>query len=141
MARIKFGGRELLRAARRFEQDLLNEVSDIVFETARLIQTQAKALAPVDDSGLKDSIEMRMEGKYLAIVTVGVHYAIYVEYGTGIYAEGPGGSRAKKIPWSYYSEKLGRWVTTKGIRAQPFWGPAVEAGQDYFKSEMRRLGL
>ncbi|KEK13019.1 hypothetical protein EP18_03925 [Lysinibacillus sphaericus] len=141
MARITFSGRRLLRAAQRFEEGLLDKVSDIVYETARLIQAQAKALAPVDDSGLKDSIEMRMLGKYNAEVTVGVHYAIWVEFGTGVYAEGPGGSRAKKIPWSYYSEKLGHWVTTEGIRAQPFWGPAVDAGQDYFKSEMRRLGL
>jgi len=141
MARITYSGRQLMRAAQRFEEGLLDKVSDIVYETARLIQSQAKALAPVDDSGLKDSIEMRMLGKYNAEVTVGVHYSIWVEFGTGVYAEGPGGSRAKKIPWSYYSEKLGHWVTTEGIRAQPFWGPAVDAGQDYFKSEMRRLGL
>lgn len=141
MARITYSGRQLMRAAQRFEEGLLDKVSDIVYETARLIQSQAKALAPVDDSGLKDSIEMRMLGKYNAEVTVGVHYAIWVEFGTGVYAEGPGGSRAKKIPWSYYSEKLGHWVTTEGNRGQPFWGPAVDAGQDYFKSEMRRLGL
>lgn len=138
MTRISFGGRQLLRAAQRFEQGLLDEVSDIVYETARLIQTHAKALAPHDDGSLTDSIEMKMLGKYNAIVTVGVHYAIYVEYGTGIYAENGNGRRT---PWSYYSVKLGRYVTTKGMRAQPFWGPAVEAGQDYFMNEMRRLGL
>jgi len=27
------------------------------------------------------------------------------------------------------------------MRAQPFWGPAVDAGRDYFETEMRRLGL
>ncbi|QTB21577.1 HK97 gp10 family phage protein [Lysinibacillus sphaericus] len=141
MARITFSGRRLLRAAQRFEEGLLDKVSDIVYETARLIQAQAKALAPVDDSRLKDSIMMEMVGKYNAVVTVGVNYAIWVEFGTGIYAEGPGGSRAKKIPWVYYSEKLGRWVTSSGIKAQPFWGPAVDAGKDYFLREMRRLGL
>ncbi|MGE8004383.1 HK97-gp10 family putative phage morphogenesis protein [Lysinibacillus sp. NPDC093216] len=141
MAKITFSGRQLLKAAKQFEKGLLDEVSDVVYETARLIQTHAKALAPFDDGGLKDSIEMKMIGKYNAEVTVGANYAIYVEYGTGVYAEGPGGSRAKKIPWSYYSEKLGHWVTTEGMKAQPFWGPAVDAGRDYFKKEMRRLGL
>ncbi|UKJ44291.1 HK97-gp10 family putative phage morphogenesis protein [Lysinibacillus sp. ACHW1.5] len=138
MARITFGGRELLRAARRFEEGLLDKISDIVYETARLIQTQAKALAPVDDGSLRDSIEMKMLGKFNAIVTVGVHYAIYVEYGTGIYAQNGNGRRT---PWTYYSLKLGRYVTTEGMKAQQFWGPAVDAGQEYFKTEMRRLGL
>lgn len=138
MARITFGGRELLRAARRFEEGLLDKISDIVYETARLIQTQAKALAPVDDGSLRDSIEMKMLGKYNAVVTVGVHYAIYVEYGTGIYAQNGNGRRT---PWTYFSTKLGRYVTTEGMKAQQFWGPAVDAGQEYFKTEMRRLGL
>lgn len=141
MARITYSGRQLMRAAQRFEEGLLDKVSDIVYETARLIKSQAQALAPVDDSGLKDSIEMKMLGKYNAEVTVGANYAIWVEFGTGIYAQGPGGSRAKKIPWVYYSEKLGHWVTNSGNRAQPFWGPAVDAGGEYFKTEMRRLGL
>ncbi|HBJ02732.1 MAG TPA: hypothetical protein DDY89_22075 [Lysinibacillus sp.] len=141
MARITYSGRQLMRAAQRYEEGLLDKISDIVEETAKLIKTTAQALAPVDDSGLKDSIMMEMVGKYNAVVTVGVNYAIWVEFGTGIYAEGPGGSRAKKIPWVYYSEKLGHWVTSSGNKAQPFWGPAVDAGGDYFKTEMRRLGL
>ncbi|MEY2354776.1 HK97 gp10 family phage protein [Lysinibacillus capsici] len=78
MARITFGGRELLRAARRFEEGLMDKISDIVYETARLIQTEAKALAPVDDGSLRDSIEMKMLGKYNAVVTVGVHYAVNI---------------------------------------------------------------
>lgn len=138
MAKITFGGRELLKAAKRFENDLLEKVSDIVYETARLIQTHARALAPADDGSLKDSIEMKMLGKYTAVVTVGVHYAIYVEYGTGIYAENGDG---RKTPWTYYSVKLGRFVKTEGMKAQPFWREAVDIGRDYFVTEMRRLGL
>ncbi|MGG2111916.1 HK97-gp10 family putative phage morphogenesis protein [Lysinibacillus pakistanensis] len=138
MARITFSGHQLLRAASRFERTLLNKISDIVYETARLIQTEAKALAPVDDGSLSASIEMKMLGKYNAVVTVGAHYAIYVEHGTGIYAENGNGRRT---PWTYFSTKLGRYVTTEGMRAQPFWGPAVESGKRYFETEMRRLGL
>lgn len=138
MARITFSGRRLLRAAQRFEEGLLDKVSDIIYETARIIQTQAKALAPADDGSLRDSIEMKMLGKYNAVVSVGVHYAIYVEHGTGIYAENGNGRRT---PWTYFSTKLGRYVTTEGMRAQPFWGSAVDAGREYFEREMRRLGL
>ncbi len=39
MARITFSGWKLLRATQRFEEGILEKVSDIVFETARLIQT------------------------------------------------------------------------------------------------------
>lgn len=138
MARITFSGRQLLRAASKFERTLLNEISDIVYETARLIQTEAKALAPVDDGSLSASIEMKMLGKYNAVVSVGVHYAIYIEFGTGIYAENGNG---RTTPWTYFSTKLGRYVTTEGMRAQPFWGPAVESGGRYFETEMRRIGL
>ncbi|WP_249661940.1 HK97 gp10 family phage protein, partial [Lysinibacillus fusiformis] len=74
---------QLMMAAQRFEEGLLDKVSDIIYETARIIQTQAKALAPADDGSLRDSIEMKMLGKYNAVVSVGVHYAIYVDHGTG----------------------------------------------------------
>ncbi|MFJ8515331.1 HK97-gp10 family putative phage morphogenesis protein [Lysinibacillus xylanilyticus] len=138
MARITFSGRQLLKLAKKFEKDLLNEISDVVQETARLIQTEAKALAPVDDGSLRDSIEMKMIGKYNAEVTVGAGYAIWVEFGTGIYAEN---GKGRKTSWTYFSTKLGRYVTTDGMKAQPFWGPAVDNGRDYFMKEMRRLGL
>ncbi len=39
----------------------------------------------------------------------------------GIYAVGPGGSRAKNIPWRY-KDADGHWHTTKGQHAQPFLG-------------------
>lgn len=38
---------------------------------------------------------MYKDGGLTGIISVGAEYAIYVEYGTGIYATGPGGSRAK----------------------------------------------
>ena len=138
MVKIKFGGQQLLRAAERFEEGLMGKVSDIVFETGRLIQAEAKARAPVDDGSLRDSIEMRIDGKYKCVVTVGVHYAIYIEFGTGIYAENGNG---RKTPWTYWSNKLGRYVTTEGMKAQPFWNESVDIGKDYFMTEMRRLGL
>lgn len=138
MAKVTFGGRSLLRAAKKFENDVMEKVSDIVYETARFIQSEAIAMAPVDDGSLRDSIEVKMMGKYTAKITVGVAYAVYVEYGTGIYAENGNG---RQTPWSYYSVKLGRWVTTEGMRAQPFWFDAVERGKDYFYEELRRLGL
>lgn len=139
--RVKIGNRKMQWAVAEFGDRILEEVRRIVVETAQIIQSEAKARAPVDSSNLRDSIEMEIfDGGLKAVVRVTAEYAIYVEYGTGIYAEGPGGSRAKKIPWSYFSPKLGKWVTTSGMPAQPYWNPAVDAGERYFRREMRRLG-
>lgn len=136
--RVTIGSRQLTRAIREYNDDVLEEVKRIIVGTAQIIQSTAKALAPVDDGSLRDSIEMDvLQGGLTAKVSVGVEYAIYVEFGTGIYAvEGNG----RSTPWTYYSDKLGRFVTTKGMRAQPFWEPAIDAGRSYFRREMGRLG-
>ena len=36
-----------------------------------------------------------------------------------------------KIPWSY-KDADGKWHTTKGQHAQPFWNPAIDAGRETF---------
>lgn len=64
-------------------------------------------------------------------------YAIYVELGTGIYAEGGGG---RPTPWVYQDAK-GNWHYTRGNKAQPFLKPAAadHAGQyrDILESELK----
>lgn len=59
-----------------------------------------------------------------AAVYIGTYneYAIYVELGTGIYAEGGGG---RPTPW-VYQDAHGRWHWTRGNKAQPFLKPALE---------------
>lgn len=129
------------RAFKDFTDDILGDVKKVVEDTALLIQTELKTRAPSDGGYLQESIELTMlDGGLTAKIKIGAFYAIYVNFGTGIYAEGPGGSRAVKIPWTYYSEKLGRFVTTHGMHAQEFFGPSIDVGEQYFRREMRRLG-
>lgn len=136
--RIVFGSKQLSRALAKYGAAIEADAKRIVAETARLIQSNAKAMAPVDDGTLRDSIEMSISnGGLTAEVSVGAFYAVYVEFGTGIYAVNGDG---RKTPWTYFSDKLGRFVTTEGSRAQPFWFPAVEIGRRYFYSEMKKLG-
>jgi HK97 gp10 family phage protein len=132
------GVRQFERAVDRFEKRFINAVKRVVTETAELIQSQAQALAPVDDGDLKQSIEIRYFNRGLsAEIIVGAEYGIYVEYGTGIYAlEGNG----RKTPWVYWSEKLGRYVYTRGMKAQPYWTPAIEVGSKHFERELNKLG-
>lgn len=137
--RITLGNKYMRRAVRKYAEDFEAEVKKIVTETAAIIHSNAKALAPVDDGNLRDSIEMEiLNDGFLAFVRVTAHYAIYVEYGTGIYASKGNG---RQTPWTYYSDKLNRFVTTEGQKPQEFWSPAIDAGDRHFRNELRKLGL
>jgi HK97 gp10 family phage protein len=135
---IKFGSRSLSNALKKYGESVEGEAKRTVVDTAIMILSNAKALSAFDEGNLRDSIELEIRnGGLTAIVRVTASYAVYVEFGTGIYAvEGNG----RKTPWTYYSAKLGRFVTTKGMQPQPFWFPAIDIGQQYFKKEMRKLG-
>ena len=54
-----------------------------------------------------------------------------MEFGTGIHSKK--GSSAKKIPWTYKGAD-GKWYTTYGMRAQPFWFPSIDVARKYFKN-------
>ncbi|MCY8035638.1 HK97 gp10 family phage protein [Bacillus sonorensis] len=128
--------RRFNRAVDSFRDQVIRRVKRIIAETAEIIYGQAVALAPVEDGNLKNSIEVNYyDGGLKAKITVGASYAIYVEFGTGIYAEEGNG---RKTPWVYFNEKLGRYVFTRGMHAQPFFFPAVEAGGRFFEREMNR---
>lgn len=129
--------RIMSRNVRTFSGHVLTQVEQVIIKTAEKIAGLAASLAPVDEGNLKNSIQIDYKNNGLtAEITVGAEYAIYVEYGTGIYAVDGNG---RKTPWTYYSPKLGRYVRTQGAPAQPFFWPAVEEGGDYFEREMRRL--
>lgn len=82
----------------------------------------AKDLAPVDTGNLRNSISHKVDpDEPAAYVGTNTEYAPYVEFGTGIYAEGGGG---RPTPWVYQDDE-GSWHWTAGNPAQPFLKPAV----------------
>ncbi|WP_226639320.1 HK97-gp10 family putative phage morphogenesis protein [Priestia flexa] len=134
---ITYGGHKRFElAVDKFEKHIIKEVKRVVRETAELIVTNSKSLAPVDDGALKDSIDVvYAQGGLTAIVRVGVSYAVYVEFGTGIYATKGNG---RKDPWVYY--KNGRYYFTRGMHAQPFFFPALDIAEKHWKNELKMLG-
>ena len=122
----------LVRALQVFSDKTIDDAERGISETAMLLNTEASSRALVDEGNLKNSIQSEIGGLE-ATVMVGASYGVYVEYGTGVYAKGPGGSRAKKIPWSYKGAD-GKWYTTYGMRAQPFWFPSIDVARKYFKN-------
>jgi HK97 gp10 family phage protein len=139
--RVTYGDKGFELTIEKFEKQYIAEVKRVIAETAEMIVSIAKANAPTDTSNLKKSIQADyFDDGLTAIVHVDASYGIYVNYGTGIYASGPGGSSAKKIPWVYYSEELGRWVMTRGMRATHFFDKAMTSGSMHFASAMNKLG-
>lgn len=122
----------LSTALQAYSNRTIGQTKQGVAETATLLNTEASSRAPEDDGNLKNSIQADIDGLE-ATVTVGASYGIFQEYGTGIYASGPGGSRATQIPWTYYSDDYG-FVTTYGNPAQPFWFPSIDVAQKFFKN-------
>jgi len=98
------------------------------------VEGQAKALAPVGDSGeLRDKIDHNVSKKNGVIVgTVGspLLHALYVEYGTGEYAENGAG---RKGGWTY-QDSSGEWFFTWGQEPQPFLRPAFRRNKQQIQS-------
>ena len=109
-----------------YSADVLNEFHDAVLRALERCGEQAegyaKDLAPVDTGNLRNSISHKVDpDEPAAYVGTDTEYAPYVEFGTGIYAEGGGG---RPTPWVYQGDE-GNWHWTAGNKAQPFLKPAV----------------
>lgn len=89
----------------------------------------AKKLAPVDTGQMRQKIHVETYPNSLSVYAVSpAEYSECVEYGTGAMGS-PEVAHTSKQKWTYYSPKLGRYVTTSGHQAQPFFWPAVAKHQ------------
>lgn len=91
-----------------------------------LIEGEAKKNAPKGTGELRRSIESKVEieGKeVVGTIFTPLEYAPYVEFGTGLFAEG--GNGRKDVPWNYQDDK-GEWHSTSGMKPQPFMRPALQ---------------
>ena len=118
----------------------LDEVIDRIEETADvdkigkaiekaclIVERSAKEKAPKDNGDLRRSITTMVDGTVGTVFTP-LFYAPYVEYGTGLFAEGTPGGRLD-VPWSYQDEK-GNWHSTSGQHPQPFMKPALNENRE-----------
>lgn len=73
---------------------------------------------PAYDLGfLSESIGAAMISETEGVVTTGIMYAMYVEFGTGEYAANGDGRQGG---WTYFNERTGRFTFTRGMSARPF---------------------
>ena len=83
---------------------------------------QAKAIVTVGDGQLRGSISAQSVSRTRAVYGTNVEHGVYVEFGTGKFAEKGG----RQTPWTYFSEKLQRFVRTEGMPAQPYLRPSAD---------------
>lgn len=85
----------------------------------------------VDTGRLKNSITHSVdEPEECVHIGTNVEYAIYHEFGTGIYAEGGGG---RQTPWMF-QDKEGNWHWTHGVPAKHFLQFGCQAHLDQYKA-------
>ena len=112
-------------------------------KSVALVESEAKKKAPKGETGqLRNSIESEVyieDGAVVGIVFSNKEYAPYVEFGTGIFAEG-GNGRAD-VPW-HYQDAAGDWYTTYGMQPQPYMRPALSESKskitEIFKEELKQ---
>ena len=95
-----------------------------------VIERAAKEKAPKGTGDLRRSITsevMELGDETVGIVFTPLEYAPYVEYGTGLFAEGGGGRT--DVPWRYKDDE-GNWHSTSGQHPQPFMRPALDENRD-----------
>ena len=112
---------------KRFDEVLGKErVMSNMEQACAIVERSAKENAPKGTGELRRSITSRVEdrgGDITGVVYTPLEYAPYVEYGTGLFAEGEGRS---DVPWCYFNEATQQWVSTYGQKPQPFLRPALE---------------
>lgn len=122
---------ELEQALEEFVAVRLPKECSAAMERACLVvEADSKKNCPVNDGILRDSITHAVEEDgetVIGYIGSNVDYAPYVHQGTGIYALM--GNGRKEVPWTYYDEKTGEFVSTEGIHPTPFIQDAVEANR------------
>lgn len=126
-------------------------VSKAVHNAAKkVVQADAKRLAPGNNGELRNSIKTRvkMDGdKAIAEVYTNLHYAPYVEFGTGPKGQASHSGISPEVsvsyrssPWyvhedqinvgPYHFQKIGEFYKMYGQPAQPYLYPALRDNQE-----------
>lgn len=147
------GADRLIAKCRRLASKKTGE--DIVLRAVHnaaktIVQADAKRLAPGNNGELRNSIKTRvkMDGdKAIAEVYTNLHYAPYVEFGTGPKGQASHSGISPEVsvsyrssPWyvhedqinvgPYHFQKIGEFYKMYGQPAQPYLYPALKDNQE-----------
>lgn len=128
------------------------ETKKVIEKASGYVRDEARKLVPVDEGQLKQSISYKVVSenkKHTGIVFTNLEYAPYVEFGTGPKGqENHKGISPEITPkyslkgWSYFDDKTGKFIYTKGQKAQPFLYPALHKNRkkikEFIKAETKK---
>lgn len=98
-------------------------------ECGLIAEGYAKRECPVDTGALRNSITHTVDaGQGKAYIGTNMHYASYIEFGTGIHSTLGG----RQTPWVYKDDK-GNWHQTVGQVGRPFIKPAAANHGDEYR--------
>lgn len=118
---------EVLAALQDQAEAALEAVGNQAVSHSKSIVT---AESRVDTGALRNSINHLVSMDEQAVyVGTNQEYAIFNEYGTGIYLDGGGG---RQSPWSY-KDKRGKWHRTRGMKPIHFLRDAIAKHLDEYK--------
>ncbi len=119
------GTQAVIRAIKIAQREANTAIDKALKKSAIIVEADAKRNAPIKTGRLRSSITHQVNlRKQEAKVGTNVKYAPYIEYGTGVHSQSVRGGRTTK--WVYFDKKGKRFVTTEGMRAQPFLLPAYQ---------------
>lgn len=146
MANIELEGLEAVLASIENMADTAG-IESAMGRACALVERDAKTKAPKDTGALRNSIQSKVEKDgqdVIGVVFTPLEYAPYVEFGTGLFAEGGNG---RKTGWAYEDEKTGETVWTRGQRPanygknpQGFLRPALYENKEKI-TQMLKEGL
>ena len=100
----------------------LQKVADAeLLDSSFNVESKAKQAAPANVGGLRQSISSTRNAPLNYQVAVNVHYAPYVEFGTGVLVDVPSGLE------DYAIQFKGKGIRQVNLPARPFLFPAVRA--------------
>lgn len=116
----------------------VNKVERAINQGTLLVESSAKQMAPKDTGALQNSIMSSVEVANEAVigyVSTNLEYAPYVEYGTGLFAEGGNGRQSSWI----YEDDDGKKHKTSGQHPQPFMRPALNENKQNILKVVKKV--
>jgi len=127
------GIKEVENALKTMDKHLRQDVGDEINASALEILSSAKRLAPVDLSGLRNSISIEPVNDLTFEVEAKAKYAAYIEFGTGGEVKIPAGYEDLAILFK------GKGIRTVNIRPQPYLIPSYETEKPKLIQRLKKL--
>lgn len=115
--------------------EIQNNVKEQVAKSTVKVQYDSKKDCPVDTGRLRSSIRMIFQNNgFVGYVFSDVKYAVYVHFGTGIYASN---GKGRQTPWLVVTRD--KAFITRGMKPRPFMSNAWENERSKFFNNLKKI--